>query len=383
MSEHGPQRGGGQVQIIRRPSRAALARVRRGVPPNKLLDELGYAYDVRGTRLWARCPRPAHTEAEPSFTAVLDPDDTRYGYFHCFGCGFHGDAYDLLVLLGRHPTVYDAYAWVREVFGPGSDVATSSLYSTEWIDLVAGPKKAGMQLPDVYRSAPLERWPGRYRDYMVERRVQEWQTARHGLGWVSPKSVCDPAVCPCGRPKDNPVPCRFSDRIVFPVVTEGRLQDVQGRTPHPGRAPKMMTPRGAREPALFGHPYLSPDEDFVVIVEGPFDFLALEAAGYVNVVAILTSRVLPKHAELLAPWKRWVLLPDTDEGPKKNRRNEVMVETALRYRFEHEIYVATLPPGTDPAKEWQEHREGVLHAALEAPRREKKRAPKVLHRISY
>lgn len=369
------KRGGEEVfQIIPHLSRKRFARGKRAVDPTKLFDDIGHPYNVRGTRLWAPCPNPEHKEKNPSFTTTLDPTEERYGKFHCFGCGWHGDVYDLLISIKIVPDLYSAYQWVYARYGAGSFASVEDVYSLDWASEVGIRVNRGLRLPDVYKTGNISSFPNRYRSYLESRKVLPWQVTRHGIGYVSPRSVCDSDVCSCGRRsggRDQKY-CRFSDRIIFPVVSNGVIADIQGRSINSSTVPKMMTPFGSRTPALFGHELIDYNEDYVIIVEGPFDNLAVEACGYKNVVSVLTSRILPEHANLLENITTWILVPDTDEGASKDRINTHMIETALQYRFDHEIYLAIIHPGTDPAREWEEGRSSSIISALERPKRLKK-----------
>ena len=57
---------------------------------------------------WA-APCPFHNEKTPSFFV-----NDRKGFYHCFGCGAHGDAIALLMQLGRR-SFHDAVAELRNV----------------------------------------------------------------------------------------------------------------------------------------------------------------------------------------------------------------------------------------------------------------------------
>jgi DNA primase len=55
-----------------------------------LVEVAGRHTDLRlsGRAYVGRCPRPDHEDNNPSFHVYSD------GRFHCYGCGWHGDATD-------------------------------------------------------------------------------------------------------------------------------------------------------------------------------------------------------------------------------------------------------------------------------------------------
>src|SRR5688572_8851450 len=45
-------------------------------------------------------PCPFHSEKTPSFTVIPAPaDKSGKGFYHCFGCGAHGDQFKFLMML--------------------------------------------------------------------------------------------------------------------------------------------------------------------------------------------------------------------------------------------------------------------------------------------
>ena len=58
-----------------------------------------------------KAPCPFHTEDKPSFYM-----NTVYGFFHCFGCGAHGNFAEFLRLLGyASPTIRTSVSQIPRV----------------------------------------------------------------------------------------------------------------------------------------------------------------------------------------------------------------------------------------------------------------------------
>lgn len=69
-----------------------------------------------GSGRWrGNCPIPTHDDTAPSFVVYEEnPDDQHY---HCYGCGAHGDIYELVGLLFGYENFTDRVKVVAEAFG--------------------------------------------------------------------------------------------------------------------------------------------------------------------------------------------------------------------------------------------------------------------------
>ena len=66
----------------------AIEQARAAAIPS-LIESYGIAIEKRGNEWFALCP--FHNEKSPSFTV-----NTSKGFYHCFGCGAHGDSIDFV-----------------------------------------------------------------------------------------------------------------------------------------------------------------------------------------------------------------------------------------------------------------------------------------------
>ena len=130
---------------------------------------------LKAGREWKACC-PVHQEKTPSFTVNDDK-----GFYHCFGCGAHGDAIRFLTDSRGLPFM-DA---VKELAGKaGMAVPAPDPQSRERAERSAG-------LTDVMAAA--QRWfaeqlngieGSEARDYLAKRGIESAAVARFGLGFA-------------------------------------------------------------------------------------------------------------------------------------------------------------------------------------------------------
>ncbi len=267
----------------------------------------------RGSEYVGLCP--FHQEKSPSFTVT----DSK-GFYHCFGCGAHGDV-------------------IRYV------VETENLTFPEAVERLAG--RAGLAMPERspeqrerYRRAATfhdvleeaSRWfesqlagstGNRARAYLSERRVSDATRKRFRLGYapdernrlmrhlagkgISRELVIEAGLAFVGDGDREPVD-RFRHRLIFPITDrKGRVAGFGGRAMGNQRAKYLNSPETpvfhkghllygfteARKPAH--------DAGTVVVVEGYMDAIALVQAGIQHVVAPLGTALTEGHLALL--WK--------------------------------------------------------------------------------
>ena len=305
---------------------------------------------------------PFHKEKTPSFTVNDDK-----GFFHCFGCGAHGDAIGFLM---QHDgldfmTAVERLAGEAGLSVPRPDPADQERQRrqaslTEVLEAAAAAFEAALDGPEG-RAA---------RDYLDGRGVPAAARRRFRLGYAPPggraildrltADGADPAMLSeagllrAGQDGREPYPM-FRDRLIFPV-TDGRnrvvgfggrllagdgpkyLNSADGPLFHKGRL--LYNLAGARAAARAGRP--------VVLVEGYMDVIALADAGYEAAVAPLGTAVTEDQLELL-----WRLAPDPIlclDGDAAGRRAawRAADRALARLKPDHTLRFAFLPAGDDP-----------------------------------
>ena len=327
---------------------------------------------------------PFHAEKTPSFTVSEDR-----GFFHCFGCGEHGDVF-AFVMKTQSLTFPEAVRRVADRFGvPLPEEAGEPARRRE-------PLTAANAAAAAFFQAEL-RGPGggRARAYLRERGLSEEVIERFGLGWapgagetlarhLRTKGVPleDALTAGLVMRRDRPdgaggVLDRFRERIMFPITdTSGKVIAFGGRI-LPGR------PTGGEPPPKYLNSAESPvfrkghtlyglalardairKADRAIVVEGYLDLIALAQAGIGEVVAPLGTALTAEQLRLLRRFTETVIACfDGDLAGRRAaaRSFPVFLEAGLWGRG------AFLPAGEDPdtfvRAQGRVALEGVLAAA--------------------
>ncbi|MEQ7872778.1 DNA primase [Sphingomonas sp. ASV193] len=240
---------------------------------------------------------PFHNEKTPSFTVNDDK-----GFYHCFGCGAHGDAIRFLTDARGLPFI-DA---VKELAAKaGIEVPAGDPRDRERADRAAG-------LHDVMASA--QRWfaeqlagieGGEARAYLAKRGIDARQVERFGIGFApDSRGKLKAALAALGeerlvdtgllvRPDEGKATYdRFRGRLMIPIRDQrGRVIGFGGRILGAGEPKYLNSP----ETVLFDKGRTLYNIDLagpasrkagrVVVVEGYMDVIALDRAGIGEAVA--------------------------------------------------------------------------------------------------
>lgn len=335
---------------------------------------------VRKGREWlGLCP--FHKEKSPSFNVVEDK-----GFFHCFGCGAHGNAIDFVMQV-ENLEFSDALQRLEELTGipaprregPAQPKVDQDLYAinaaaAEWF----AAQLAGVQGRDA-------------RAYLEGRDLQGPRLGEFGLGFapgggralvdaLSARGLPLPKIAEAGlvlideetgrAPFD-----RFRNRLMFPIRDErGRVVGFGGRALGDVR-PKYLntadTPLFHKGELLYGLDLaLAPARSArrVVVVEGYIDVIAMHEAGLPFAVAPLGTALTERQLQRL--WKlspEPVLCFDGDEAGK--RAADRAAERALPFLApERSLRVAFLPPGKDPDDLLRGEGPQAVHQVVEGAR---------------
>jgi len=150
---------------------------------------------------------------------------------------------------------------------------------------------------------------------------------------------------------------RFRSRIMFPLFDgRGRVVGFSGRIftddPDIKGAKYINSPEGPlfdKSKVLYGYHTAKnamSKEDSCILVEGQFDVLMAQQAGYVNTVAISGTGLTDDHITMIKRFTNKVLLAlDSDKAGIKATRRSVLAA----YRHGMQVQVIMMPDGMDPA----------------------------------
>ena len=313
---------------------------------------------IRAGREWKACC-PFHNEKTPSFTVNDDK-----GFYHCFGCGAHGDAIRYLTDQRGMPFM-DA---VKELAAKaGMDVPAPDPKAKERADRTAS-------LTDVM--AEVAKWfAGQLqgiagadaREYLKRREIDPAAIARFGIGFApDSRSALKRALAHLGedqlietgmliRPDDGESYDRFRGRLMIPIRDpRGRVIAFGGRILGPGE-PKYLnspdTPLFDKGRTLYNIDLAGPASRTakrLIVVEGYMDVIGLDRAGICEVVAPNGTAVT--EAQLERMWRldpAPILCFDGDGAGRK-----AAIRAALRalpqIGPERTLRFVELPAGQDP-----------------------------------
>ena len=344
-----------------------------------------------GSRHVGLCP--FHTEKTPSFSV-----NGAEGFYHCFGCKASGDAITFL----RETEHLDFSEAVEQLAAAANITLTyesagaqrANQRRKELMDLLEAAARFYherlMSSPDAGEARAYLRRRGYDRDTVVRWRLgyapPQWdalcrhlgapaaQLAAAGLAYAEsrrsgsssaardPQSEhADEAGTADGADQATEAAQAsdfFRDRVMFPICdASGRVVSFAGRLlPRPGepppKGPKYKNTAGTavydKSKVLYGlhlAKQAARTAERIVVCEGYTDVIGCELAGVAEAVATCGTALTRQHAELLSrSATRIVLAFDADAAGQTATERVHQWERALGL----DIFVAPLPPGSDP-----------------------------------
>ena len=333
---------------------------------------------LRAGREWKACC-PFHQEKTPSFTV-----NDEKGFYHCFGCGAHGDAIRFLTEARGLPFI-DA---VKELAGKaGLELPAVDRHQREKTERTIG-------LYDVMAAA--QRWfsetlasseGSEARAYLAKRGIDADVSSRFGLGLApNARNRLKSALASFGEDKlvetgmlirpdaEGETYDRFRGRLMIPIRdARGRVIAFGGRILGFGEPKYLNSPETVlfdKGRTLYNLDRASPASRTsrrLIVVEGYMDVIALDRAGIEEAVAPLGTALTESQIERL-----WLLDPapiccfDGDAPGQKAAMRAALRALPLIGR-EKSLQFVTLPPGQDPddivASGGQQLLEGLLKAS--------------------
>ena len=314
---------------------------------------------IRAGREWKACC-PFHNEKTPSFTVNDDK-----GFYHCFGCGAHGDAIRFLTDQRGMPFM-DA---VKELAAKaGMDVPAPDPRAKERADRAASLTDVMADVAKWY-SEQLNGLAGsEAREYLKQRGIDAGTIQRFGLGFApDSRSALKRALEQLGEDKlietgmlikpeeGGDSYDRFRGRLMFPIRDpRGRVIGFGGRILGAGE-PKYLnspdTPLFDKGRTLYNIDRAAPasrNARRLIVVEGYMDVIALDRAGISEVVAPNGTAVTEAQLE-----RMWRLDPSPIlcfDGDSAGRKAAIRAATrALPHiRPDRTLRFVELPSGEDP-----------------------------------
>lgn len=360
--------------------------------PQSFIDEVRAAADIvavvsdsvslrkAGSTYKGLCP--FHGEKTPSFTVNRDK-----GFFHCFGCGVGGDVFKF-VELQEKIGFQDALRHLAQRFGipiPETEAGDAPRES-------AAEREALTKIHEVaaqhFREQLESPTGARIRQYLLtERGLTEETIAALQLGYAppgrdllrqrllkhgfSPQQLVTSGLV--SRRDDGSEVDRFRNRLMIPIARDtGTIIAFGGRALDADQQPKYLnspeTPIYTKSRTLYGLNLTKGDirkRNFVMIVEGYFDFAQVYQTTGLPVVATCGTALTPQQAQALHRFATKVVLcydPDRAGQTAAERSSELLVAEGFV------VNVLSLPGGGDPDTFLQKQGRAALVAELKRSR---------------
>src|SRR5947208_6229812 len=263
---------------------------------------------------------PFHNEKTPSFYVVEDK-----GFFHCFGCGAHGDAIGFLMRADN----LDFIEAVERLAGEaGIAVPQQTPQDREWAQRQKTLSEALAAAANLYEAQLWAPAGARAREYLTARGLDEETIRRFRLGWATddrqalrralagdfPEALLHEAgLLRTLEDGANPYDY-FRGRVMFPIGDRaGRVIAFRARTPgddQPKYPNSPDTPVFEKGRVLYAWAAArataarEPDNP-VIVAEGYMDVIALHRAGFGTAVAPLGTALTELQLREL-----WRLAPE-------------------------------------------------------------------------
>jgi len=325
-------------------SAETAAAVRALVPLDQLMRHDGVRLTRASERsLMGKCFARDHDDRAPSLVVWTDEQK-----FRCFGCGKHGDVIN--------------YVCYRDGLGPSSSRTAfqEALRTLNVLDASALREVEPLPPPPPPEPPTEEEYAATalagefYRQalpyakgalaYLRERGIQRNLAMELSLGFgrsglygalkragIDPEAAISIGLLSRGNGKGGGrLQETMGRRIVIPeIAPSGAAIWLVGRSLPGARAAHTYRNIRKRKP-LLGHGRLATDQDVVVVVEGPFDWLAAMAAG-LPAVAVLGAPTIAAIEQLKAFRRVYLALYADDGGDEAAARiEEALGATAVR-----------------------------------------------------
>jgi DNA primase len=317
---------------------------------------------ARRRREWAGlCP--FHKEKTPSFYVVEDK-----AFFHCFGCGAHGDA---IAFVMRADNLDFLEAIEKLAAEAGLQVPKSTPEERERAQRQKSLLEALEAAARCYEGRLWSPSGAAARDYLRGRGLDEEVIRHFRLGWAPADRYAlkralspdypEPLLVEAGllrKPDGEEAYDYFRERVMFPIADRGgRVIAFGGRVLGTGEPKYLNSPESPlfeKGRVLYGWAQargalrLAGSEESVIVAEGYMDVIALHRAGLPAAVAPLGTALTEAHlAELWRLAPEPVLCFDGDAAGERAAARALKRALPL-LRPGRSLSFARLPKGEDP-----------------------------------
>ena len=357
--------------------------------PSHFLDELRARLPVsrvvgRKVRLVRRGDEhtglcPFHNEKTPSFTV-----NDRKGFYHCFGCGAHGD-----IISFQMETTHLSFLEVIEILAAeaGLEVPQPDPQRREETRRRSGILEVIEAACSVFQQQLFSPAGARGYTYLRQRGLDDATIKTFRLGWAAEAGTLKSALSPhiseaqlieaglLKRSETGTVADYFRNRIIFPITDRQKRVIAFGGRTLGDRQPKYInspeTPVFHKGHVLYNLALAHSEKATgysVIVAEGYMDVIAFARAGGVRPVAPLGTALTESQIEEL--WKlddEPVLCMDGDTAGRRAVTRALFRALPL-LRPGKSLGVVFLPQGHDPDDILSQRGPQVLRELVSRPR---------------
>lgn len=295
------------------------------------------------------CNCPFHSEKTPSCTIFMETQS-----FYCFGCGAGGDVITFIMKIENlsFPEAVTLLAQRSGLEVPQNDPRDAMraklktrIYEMNrlaanfyYTNLIKGNNKAGLQ-------------------YFAQRKLTPQTVKKYGLGfapdswdllckYLTSKGYSEDEIIAAwlgGRNRNGKLFDMFRNRVMFPIIdTRGNVLGFGGRVMDDSK-PKYLntadTPVFYKGSNLFSMNFAkNSNTKRLILCEGYMDVIAVNQAGFENVVATLGTAITPDQARLISHYAEEVIIAyDSDGAGQKATRKAInhFADVGLRTKIIH------------------------------------------------
>lgn len=295
------------------------------------------------------CLCPFHSEKSPSCTVYLDAADP---HFYCFGCGAGGDVITFVMKIENLEYV-EAIKFLAERAGMAMpEDAKNNESSRQKSRILEINRIAARFFFDTLTRSPDGE---KGRRYFAERQLSAATITKYGLGYapngwynlsnhLRSKGFSDEEMISaflCGQGKNGGVFDIFRDRVMFPIIDlRGNVIAFGGRTID-GDGPKYInssdTPVFQKGRNLFSLNFAKKSEEKrLILAEGYMDVIAINQAGFENVVATLGTALTQEQARIMSQYAEEIIISYDSDGAGQNATHKainLLSEVGLRTKI--------------------------------------------------
>lgn len=293
------------------------------------------------------CLCPFHSEKSPSCTLYLENNS-----FYCFGCGAGGDVITFVMKIENLGYV-EAIKFLAERAGMAMpEDAKNNESSRQKSRILEINRTAARFFFDTLTRSPDGE---KGRRYFAERQLSAATITKYGLGYapngwynlsnhLRSKGFSDEEMISaflCGRGKNGGVFDIFRDRVMFPIIDlRGNVIAFGGRTID-GDGPKYInssdTPVFQKGRNLFSLNFAKKSEEKrLILAEGYMDVIAINQAGFENVVATLGTALTQEQARIMSQYAEEIIISYDSDGAGQNATHKainLLSEVGLRTKI--------------------------------------------------